>query len=171
MQFVEKKPRRKLTYQTHVTTVWWDCSSKFLNIKSINLDYLEFSKYAELNSSRFPSKYRTIFLLLNNDSFQDSNIHHPYNTFLFLCSRSLSAYSRKESKQMSAGTLNTPRVFQSAKRLLHSENNNGTMEFKERLKELRELTTTQQNEVRTSQRLKAVNYFRQKLYRRCSTGF
>ena len=24
MQFVEKKkPRRKLTYQTHVTTVWW----------------------------------------------------------------------------------------------------------------------------------------------------
>ena len=92
-------------------------------------------------------------------------------TFLFLCSRSLSAYSRKESKQVSAGTLNTPRVFQSAKRLLQSENNNGTMEFKERLKELRELTTTQQNEVRASQRLKAVNYFRQKLYRRCSTGF
>ena len=45
------------------------------------------------------------------------------------------------------------------------------MEFKERLKELRALTTTQQNEVRAIQRLKAVNYFRQELYLRCSTGF
>ena len=48
--------------------------------------------------------------------------------------------------------MNTSRTFQSAKRLPQNENNNDALDFKERLKELRALTTTQQNEVRVSQR-------------------